>query len=149
MQRIVKPLVTTGPVLFLFSLLLISYFVSEARPARLAGGAFAYAPSAETLACTGVQSKPKTSAIEDLYRTNCARCHGADGQGDTPLGQTYNSPNFTDNAWWQKHSDITSTGSLVSIIMKGKGGMPAFGKKLKTGEIKNLVTYVRKFRKAK
>jgi len=33
--------------------------------------------------------------------------------------------------------------------MNGKGGMPAFGKKLKNAEIKALVNYVRKFRKAK
>lgn len=77
---------------------------------------------------------------------NCARCHGADGRGDTPLGHTYNSPDFTDQEWWKKHSDITSTRSLIAIVTNGKGGMPAFGKKLKGSEIKSLVTYVRKFK---
>ena len=92
-----------------------------------------------------VQSK-RSSAV-DLFRTNCARCHGADGRGDTPLGHTYNAPEFTDAEWWRKHSDITSTGQLVSIVNHGKGGMPAFGKKLKPSEIKLLVNYVRRFRK--
>jgi mono/diheme cytochrome c family protein len=159
MKRTVKRLVTTGPGLFLFIFLLVPISISGKRPARFLSEArplgrarFAIGALADALASdirTGAQSKQKPSATEDLYRTNCARCHGADGRGDTPLGHTYNSPDFTDNAWWQKHSDITGTKSLVSIVVNGKGGMPAFGKKLKSSEIKGLVNYVRRFRKAK
>ena len=167
MKRTVKRLVTTGLGLFLSTFPLVptsisgeraARFVSEARPlgrARSAIGALADARASDTLfpeleaRRTNAQSKRKSSATEDLYRTNCARCHGSDGRGDTPMGQTFNSPDFTDNAWWQKHSDITSTKSLVSIVTKGKGGMPAFGKKLKSSEIKGLVNYVRRFRKVK
>src|SRR5438046_1066548 len=65
--------------------------------------------------------------VEDLFRTNCARCHGADGRGDTPQGHTYNAPDLTDPDWWQKHANITNSTSLVSIVSQGKGGMPAFG----------------------
>jgi cytochrome c5 len=97
---------------------------------------------------TSARSKRNSSLVVDLFRTNCARCHGADGRGDTPLGHTYNAPDFTDAEWWRKHSDITSTGRLVSIVSRGKGGMPAFGKKLKRSEIKALVNYVRRFRKS-
>jgi len=82
----------------------------------------------------------------DLFMSNCARCHGADGRGDTPLGHTYNAPDFTDPGWWEKHSQITNTRSLISIVSHGKGGMPAFGKKLERSEIKLLVNYVRHFR---
>ena len=97
---------------------------------------------------TKAQSKRSSTLAVDLFRTNCARCHGADGRGDTPLGHTYNAPEFTDAEWWRKHSDITSTGQLVSIVSHGKGGMPAFGKKLRPSEIKLLVNYVRRFRKS-
>ena len=85
----------------------------------------------------------------DLFRNNCARCHGADGAGDTPLGHTFNSPDFTDPEWWRKHSNITSAGSLASIVNHGKGGMPAFGRKLTRTEIRRLVNYVRRFRNQK
>lgn len=97
------------------------------------------------------QGSKKTTArrVDDLYRTNCARCHGADGRGDTPLGQTYNSPDLTDPEWWRKHSDIAGTRSLISIVKNGKGGMPAFGKKLKNSDIRLLVDHMRRFRKAK
>jgi mono/diheme cytochrome c family protein len=142
MKRTVKRLVTTGLGLFLSTFLLVPTSISGKRPASV------LFPQAEA-ARTSAQSKRKSSATEDLFRTNCARCHGADGRGDTPLGHTYNSPDFTDSAWWQKHSDITGTKSLVSIVTKGRGGMPAFGKKLKSFEIKGLVSYVRRFRRAK
>ena len=91
-------------------------------------------------------SRGRVSA-EELFRDNCARCHGSDGRGDTPLGHTYNTPDFSDVEWWQKHSSITGKTSLAGIITRGKGGMPAFGKKLRRSEINVLAGYVRRFRK--
>ena len=90
-------------------------------------------------------SRPAEQA-DDLFRNNCARCHGADGRGDTPLGHTYNAPDFTDAEWWQKHSSLTGTRTLRAIVIRGRGGMPAFGKKLKRSEINLLVNHVRRFR---
>ena len=87
--------------------------------------------------------------VADLFRNNCARCHGADGRGDTPLGKTYKAPDLTDPGWWQAHSKITASASLVSIVSHGKGGMPAFGKKLSRPEILRLVGYVRRFKNQK
>lgn len=92
------------------------------------------------------RSKRNSTDVVGIFRTNCARCHGAEGRGDTPLGQTYQAPNFTDDGWWRTNARITGTRSLVSIVSNGKGGMPAFGKKLKPSEIKSLVNYVRRFR---
>ena len=89
---------------------------------------------------------PSQQRVEELYRGNCARCHGADGRGDTPLGRLYNAPDFTDQGWWQEHAKITSTKSLFSIVTRGKGNMPAFGKKLNRSEISLLVKHMRRFR---
>jgi mono/diheme cytochrome c family protein len=94
-------------------------------------------------------TEPRDQQVAELFRNNCARCHGADGRGDTPLGNTYKAPDFTDSDWWKKHSDITGTTSLISIVNHGKGGMPAFGKKISRTDIRRLVEYVRKFRKQK
>jgi len=138
MKRTAKRLAAAGLGLFFSTFLLVRTSRPKSAPLPLS-----------EVSRISEQSRRKSSATEDLFRANCARCHGADGRGDTPLGHTYNSPDFTDNAWWQKHSDITSTKSLVRIVTNGKGGMPAFGKKLKSSEIKGLVGYVRKFRKAK
>jgi mono/diheme cytochrome c family protein len=91
-------------------------------------------------------AQSKSEHVRDLFRNNCARCHGADGRGDTPLGQTYKSPDFTDPEWWRKNSSITSTARLTDIVRRGRGGMPGFGKKLTRTEIRSLVGYVRKFK---
>jgi cytochrome c6 len=102
---------------------------------------------------TSPQGRPagrsRGTPVGDLFRNNCARCHGADGAGDTPLGHTYNTPDFTDPEWWRKHSNITSTANLVSIVSHGKGGMPAFDRKLTRTEIRRLVDYVRRFKNQK
>lgn len=73
-----------------------------------------------------------------LYVSNCARCHGADGRGDTQLGREYDIPDL-------KTSRI-STAKVKQIITKGHGDMPAFGKKLKAAQITSLTNYVRSLR---
>lgn len=89
-------------------------------------------------------TKPRADVAE-LFRNNCARCHGADGRGQTPSGELYKAPDLTDAEWWRKHSDVTNTRSLIRIVTRGKGAMPAFGKKLKRSEISQLVNYARRF----
>jgi mono/diheme cytochrome c family protein len=93
-------------------------------------------------------TKPNAAVIGDLFKTNCARCHGADGRGDTPLGQSYNAPDFTDPDWWRQHKDTTSRGKMLSFVANGKDEMPAFAKKLTRSQIELLVDYVRRFRKS-
>src|SRR5881394_2652576 len=97
------------------------------------------------------RKNPKVNAavVDDLYRTNCARCHGADGRGDTPLGQSHDAPDFTDQDWWRQHAKLTSRGKLISLVTQGNEEMPAFEKKLTRSQIELLVDYVRRFRKSK
>ena len=112
MIRNVKRLATTSLILLVLALLPVE-LVIRATPQRRRSPA-----------------KSRGVPVGDLFRNNCARCHGADGRGDTPLGHTYKTPDFTDQEWWRKNSNITGTASLISIVSRGKGGMPAFGKKL-------------------
>ena len=93
-------------------------------------------------------TKPKAAVVGDLYKANCARCHGADGSGDTPLGHQYDVPDFTNPDWWHQHKDSTGRGKMLSIVANGKGDMPAFDKKLTRPQIELLVDYVRRFRKS-
>src|SRR5437588_4550504 len=93
-------------------------------------------------------TKHGTSVVGDIFRTNCARCHGADGRGDTPLGHTYNAPDFTDSDWWHQDAKTKTRANLVSIVSRGKRDMPAFGKKLPRSQIDLLVEHVLRFRKS-
>jgi mono/diheme cytochrome c family protein len=84
------------------------------------------------------------AAAKVLYVANCARCHGADGRSDTPMGELYGAPNLTHAEWWKK--ERASDKRLASAIRDGKGGMPAFGKKLSKEEIAALVALVKTFK---
>jgi len=79
---------------------------------------------------------------EALYKTKCAVCHGADGKGETTVGKA-NKIRDLGSADVQKQSDADLTG----IITSGKNKMPAYGKSLKTDQVKDLVAYVRSFGK--
>ena len=76
-----------------------------------------------------------TVTAPKLYVSNCARCHGADGKGQTALGQSLDVPDLT--------TSNMSTAKIKTIISKGDGSMPAFGKKLKAKDITALANYVR------
>lgn len=127
----VRRWVFSGLLFFLIAFLLIGLTVFGA----------AFAPRSP--------AKPRATEVQELFRSNCARCHGADGQAQTPSGELYKTPNLTDGEWWRTNSNITGTRSLIRIVTYGKGGMPAFGKKLKRSEIAQLVNYARRFRPRK
>jgi len=88
----------------------------------------------------------RRSTSRDLFRSNCARCHAADGRGDTALGHTFNAPDFTDPSSGENIPASQPPESLVSIVSHGKGGMLAFRKKLTSTEVRLLVVDVRRFK---
>lgn len=84
---------------------------------------------------TVVAESPK-----QLYISNCARCHGADGKGNTQLGQDLGTPDLTITA------RRMSLARVKSVIKNGDGEMPAYGGKLKAAQIAQVATYVRGLR---
>jgi mono/diheme cytochrome c family protein len=76
-----------------------------------------------------------------IYKGRCVTCHGEDGKGNAPEGKKLKTPDLgaTDV---QNKSDA----ELAKIISDGKGKMPKFGGKLTKDQIRDLVTYIRKFK---
>ena len=74
-----------------------------------------------------------------LFVKNCASCHGKDGRAKTFKAKFNHARNLTDPKWQSAESDE----HIYVSILKGKGKMPAFEKKLSENEIGALVTYVR------
>ena len=97
--------------------------------------------AAVTLAASSLT--PATSAFsadilgKDLFKKNCAGCHGANGTGGK-------GPNLTTEKKQAKWQD--SDEKLIAKINKGAFGMPAFADKLKPEEIKTISDYVRSFK---
>jgi mono/diheme cytochrome c family protein len=79
-----------------------------------------------------------------LFKTKCSACHGADGEGDTPVGKKLGVRDFT-SPEVQKMSDD----ELTTIIADGKEKMPGYKKSLKPEQIKGLTAYIRELAKEK
>lgn len=78
------------------------------------------------------------NAQEDLYKSKCAACHGADGAANTAVGKSmkirdFHSPDV------QKQTDA----QLTEIITSGKGAMPSYKGKLTDDQIKQMVGHIR------
>jgi mono/diheme cytochrome c family protein len=88
------------------------------------------------------QGDAPAQAAASLYRSYCARCHGADGSGQDMRYRLPRVPDFTSARW---HGDRTDAQLRVSIL-DGKGsGMPSFGERLEDRAVDDLVAYIRQF----
>ncbi len=88
-----------------------------------------------TMLCAPAKADGKSAA---LYKQKCTACHGADGKGETATGKAMKVRSFADPEVAKMSDD-----ELAGVIEKGKGKMPAYGKSLKSDEIKAMVAYVR------
>lgn len=79
-----------------------------------------------------------------VYAKNCVLCHAADGSGNTSSGKALGAKDLASSEV-QKKSDE----ELTEVVTKGKGKMPAFGKKISADEIKGLIAYIRALPKKK
>jgi mono/diheme cytochrome c family protein len=77
-----------------------------------------------------------------LYKSKCAMCHGTDGKGDTPAGKKMGVHDLG-GAEVQSMKDA----DLSAIISDGKNKMPGYKKSLSADQIKDLVAYLRSFKK--
>jgi mono/diheme cytochrome c family protein len=79
--------------------------------------------------------------VAALYKSKCQVCHGADGKGDTPVGQKLGTKDF--------HSPEVAKMSdqeLFDVTKKGKNKMPGYDGKLTDDQIKSLVKYIRQLK---
>jgi mono/diheme cytochrome c family protein len=89
------------------------------------------------------RKQQQLARAQGLFIENCARCHGADGRGQTPMGKVFSATNLADANWWKR--ERVSDKRLTNAIRDGRKEMPAFGKKLSKEEIAALVAFVKTF----
>ncbi|MCA1564531.1 MAG: c-type cytochrome [Acidobacteria bacterium] len=108
------------------------------------GGYFGRLADAST-AQGKLTGKKQPASAKVLYADNCARCHGADGRGQTAMGRAFAAPNLADAGWWKK--ERPSDKRLTASIRDGRNQnrMPTFGHQLSKSEITALVRLVRTF----
>lgn len=104
-------------------------------------------------ACAAVLMLAATPAIsaeaKDNWTKKCASCHGPDGAGHTKAGRMAEVKNMTDPAYQAKFTDEEATKQIKEGLKDpaGKEKMKAFGGVFTDAEIKDLVDYVRAFKK--
>jgi mono/diheme cytochrome c family protein len=83
-----------------------------------------------------------------VYEKDCAKCHGADGKGDTKMGKKLNAKDYTDAKVQAELKD----GQAIKAVKEGlkdKAGKtlmkPAEG--LSDDDAKAVVAYMRTFKK--
>jgi mono/diheme cytochrome c family protein len=98
------------------------------------------APAAEKARANPVpMSREGLMAASELYRENCAACHGAEGHGNGPSANDLEQEPANLYAMAQNHSD----GDLRWKIAKGRGEMPGWEEVLSDEQIWMLVHYMK------
>lgn len=86
--------------------------------------------------------------VKENYDKQCAKCHGADGKGDTKMGKKVGVKDLTDAKVQAAFTDEKAFKSVKEGLKDGeKTQMKAFGETLSDDEIKALVAHIRAFKK--
>lgn len=78
-----------------------------------------------------------------LYGANCAKCHGADGQADTPVGRAMKTPSFVDPKWAAEDS---TDAFLAAFHANSKHKAPA--EKVSDDDLRAIAVHVRELASA-
>ncbi len=78
------------------------------------------------------------SSPRSLYVAHCSSCHGGDGRANTPKGRETDADDLTTGK-----VQGMSVSKMSGIIKRGKGDMPAFGKKLSAAQITQIISHVK------
>ena len=83
------------------------------------------------------EAAPEADGTGELFKANCALCHGDDGAGSA-LGARFKVLDLRSKEVQDKPAK-----EMTETIRAGKGNMPAFGNRLSGDQIDKLVEYVR------
>jgi mono/diheme cytochrome c family protein len=101
-------------------------------------------PAEDAKRANPVKSSPASIADgKHAFATQCAMCHGkdGDGKGDLATDMKLTLKDYRDPAALK---DVTD-GEMFYIIMHGKGDMPGEEDRMKPDQTWNLINYIRSF----
>jgi mono/diheme cytochrome c family protein len=91
----------------------------------------------------------RADGTKDNWDSQCAKCHGPEGKGDTKMGTKLGCKDFTDAKVQADIKDDAATKALKEGLKSddGKTLMKPFGDTLSDDDIKALVAYVHTLKK--
>lgn len=103
--------------------------------------------SAMVAAAGTVQTVQAADSTQN-WTQHCASCHGKDGKGETKAGKKAQVKDLTDGKHQESFTDDHAFKQIKEGMSEnGKERMKPFGAKLSDDEIKELVAFLRKFKK--
>ena len=81
------------------------------------------------------------------YEKECAKCHGADGNGDTKMGKKLGAKDYTDPKVQEKLKDEDAIKAIKEGLKEKDKTLMKPAENLTDAEIKALVAHLRSFKK--
>lgn len=86
--------------------------------------------------------------VKENYDKECAKCHGADGKGQTRMGRQAGARDYTDAKVQESFDDAKAMKAIKEGVKEGaKEKMKAYGDKFSDDEVKALIAHIRAFKK--
>ncbi len=83
-----------------------------------------------------------------VYSKNCASCHAKDGSGDTKMGKKAGAKDYRDAKVQAGFTDAEGLKAIKDGVTKdGKEKMKAMSSKVTDAEAKEVLAYIRAFKK--
>jgi len=105
-------------------------------------------PRILTIALALSASAAFAASASENWEASCAKCHGADGSGNTKIGKKLKLKDYTDAKSLADVSDADLQKAILEGVTKdGKEVMKGFKDELSADDAKALVEVIRKFKK--
>jgi mono/diheme cytochrome c family protein len=97
---------------------------------------------APLVASAGVPRKRSADHVrgQELWERSCWQCHGEEARGDGPAAEalTAKVPDLRGRVGAERQQE------LVTLILAGKGMMPAFSEELNRTDVRKILVYLRR-----
>lgn len=90
----------------------------------------------------------RAAPVTENWENHCAKCHGADGRGQTKAGKKLKLKDYTEAKVQAQMKDEDMVKAIADGIngADGKEKMKAYKGELSAGELTDLVAFIRKFK---
>ncbi len=85
--------------------------------------------------------------VKETWEKSCAKCHGADGKGDTKMGKKLDIKDLSDSKYQASLKDEDMFKAIKDGIKDGEKTRMKAAEGLNDSEMKALVDFVRTFKK--
>lgn len=102
--------------------------------------------TAATIVTLGAASTQADDA-KALYEKECAKCHGADGKGDTKMGKRLGAKDYTDPKVQDALADDAAAKAIKEGLKKDDKTLMKPAEGITDDQVKALVSYMRGFKK--